>query len=72
MKFTYRKKDIENYNQKINYIRNEMADDRDFWASLFSSGLTFNDDIEKFCRYASAIEAFDISNEIIKEHPEYA
>jgi len=64
MKFN--KKEIENYNSKIDYIRDEMATGRHIIACLGSAGLTFNDDIERFCKYASQVGALDISEAIIK------
>ncbi len=67
----FRKEEIKKYNWLIDYIREEMETGRDFWASLFSGGLTFTEDIERFCHYASQIGALDISEEILKEHPEW-
>ena len=64
----YRKREIEKYNWTIDYIRDEMKDGRDFWASLFSAGLTFTSDIERFCNYTSQIGALDISEKILEEH----
>jgi hypothetical protein len=62
----FRKGEIRRYNNVIDYIREEIKSDRDFWSSLFSAGLTFNDDIERFCHYASQVGALDISEEILK------
>ncbi len=67
----FRKNEIKYYDILIEHIRDEVISGRDFWASLFSGGLTFTDDIEKFYKYALAVGAYDISNEIIKKHLEW-
>lgn len=67
----FRQKELKKYDWLIKYIRDEVKTGRNFWASLFSGGLTFISDIERFCNYASQVGALDISEEIIKEHPEF-
>jgi len=67
----FRKKEIEKYNQLIDYIREDMETGRDFWASLYGGELTFTDDIKRFCHYASQVGALDISKKILKKHPEW-
>jgi len=67
----FRKREIIKYNWTIAYIRDEVKNGRDFWASLGSAGLTSQDDIKRFCYYASQVDALDISEEILKKHPEY-
>ena len=62
----FRKKEIANYNQKIEYIRKELKTGRHIVACLGSAGLIFVDEIERFCSYAFQIGALDISEEIIK------
>lgn len=67
----FRKNEIVKYDNTIGYIRRETQTGRDFWSSLFSAGLTFTEDIERFCKYASQINASDISEPILKDHPEF-
>jgi len=67
MKFS--KHEIKKYDWLIHYIRSEMKAGRDFWSSLFSGGLTFPDDIKRFCKYASQVGALDISEKILESHP---
>ena len=67
----FRKLKIRQYNNLITYIREEMETGRDFWASLFSGGLTFTDDIKEFCHYASEVGALDISEKILGEHKDW-
>ena len=67
-KMKFRKKEIKKYNWLIDYIREEMETGRDFWASLFGGGLTFTEDIKRFCHYASQVGALDISEEIFNRH----
>jgi len=62
----FSKKEIEKYNCIIDYIRQEMSTDRHIIACLGSAGLTFNDDIERFVKYASQVGALDITEPIIK------
>lgn len=66
--YRFRKREIETYNQVIDYIRRETRAGRNFWASLFDCGLTFTKDIKRFCYYASQVGALDISEEILKQH----
>lgn len=67
----FRKKEIERYNNIITYVRGEVNSGRNLWASLGSAGLTFLDDIERFTKYASQVGALDLTEEILKEHPEF-
>ena len=67
----FRKKEIEKYNHLIDYIREEMETGRDFWASLGGGGLTFTEDIKRFCHYASQVGALDISEKILEEHQDW-
>ena len=67
----FRKREIAKYDWTINYIREEMKCGRNFWASLGSAGLTFQDDIKRFCDYTRQVRALDIAEEILKEHLEY-
>lgn len=67
----FKKEEIKKYNRLIDYIREEMETGRDFWSSLYSGGLTFIEDIKRFCHYASQIGALDISELILKEHPDF-
>ena len=64
MKFS--KREIQNYNSKIEYIRSEMFTGRHIIACLGSAGLTFNSDVERFTKYASQVGALDVSEEILK------
>ena len=63
----FRKKEAERYDCLIDYIRCEAKTGRDFWASLFSGGLTFTSDIERFAHYALRVGATDISEQILKD-----
>jgi len=68
----FRKSEIERFNGAIRHIRESLEDDtHDFWSALFCSGLTFTEDIERFCNYASQMGAFDISEVILEKHPEF-
>ena len=67
----FSKREIEKYNWVIQYVRKEVLTGRDLWASLESAGLSFLDEIKRFAHYASQEGAFDISEPILKEHPEF-
>ena len=60
-------KEAEQYDHLIDYIRCEKKTGRDFWASLFSGGLNFASDIERFAHYAEQVGATDISEQILKD-----
>ena len=62
----FRKNEIRRYNFSIHCIREELASGRHIIACLGSAGITFNDDVERFYKYALQIKALDISEEIIK------
>ena len=53
---------MSKYDCSIEQIRERG--DRDFWATLYGSGLTFTEDIERFARYCDYVEALDISKEL--------
>jgi hypothetical protein len=66
------KNEIRKIDWAIQHIRESLGDDtHDFWSALFCSGFTFSNDIKRFYKYASQIGATDISEEILKKHPEY-
>ena len=68
----YRKAEIQRFEGAINHIRESLADDtHDFWSALFCSGLTFQEDIKRFCGYASQVGVLDISEVILEKHPEW-
>lgn len=62
----FRKKETEKHDWNIKYIRQEMKTGRHIVACLGSAGLTFNDDVERFYKYASQAGAKDITNEMVK------
>ena len=66
-KYKFRKKEAERYDRLIDYIRCEAKTGRDFWASLFSGGLTFTGDIMRFAHYAEQVGATDISEQILAD-----
>lgn len=62
-KVRYHKEETKKYASAINQIRERG--DRDFWATLHGTGITFVDEIERFARYCEVVEARDIS-ELLK------
>lgn len=68
----FRKNEIRKFDSAINHIRESLAEDtHDFWSALFCSGLTFQEDIKRFCHYASQIGALDISEVILEKHKDW-
>jgi hypothetical protein len=67
----FRKSEIKKYEWLIGYIRKERKNGRDFWSSLFDGGLTFVNDIQRFCDYALQVGALDISKEILENTKHY-
>lgn len=63
--------EIKKYIWTIDYVRDEITDERDLWSSLGSAGLTFLDDLERFCRFASQMGAHDITEPMLEKYPEW-
>ena len=66
MKKRFSKQEIRKYDCAISQSRERG--DRDFWATLYGSGLTFEEDIRRFLSYCESVGADDI---IISLTPRY-
>lgn len=66
MRIKYSKSETKKYASAINQLRERG--DRDFWATLHGTGLTFNDEIRRFARYCEVTKSDDILLELMPRY----